>query len=180
VRCLRPSLRRRNAVALRIDDRTRQPGSKRVNAQQDLQRHTWLDLAGVTRPAVIRQVEPWYPATGDSHLARRAKRLQAALGTRGRTLFVLGEPTDAELARWVTSDLAPAGSAALLLTGDAALAERLSAAEPDRRAAATDEELTALPNARFCYETLWPALQWRARSWRVAFHQRGLASRCGR
>ena len=160
-----------NAVALTgLDDRTRGSlGRSVVNAASGTFSGgtLWLDLAGVApRLTVIRQVERQLgiPRTGDPHLARRVKKLQASLATRGRALFVLAEPADAELARWVTSDLAPAGSAALLLTGDAALAERLSAAEPDRRAAATDEELTALPDARFCYETLWPALQWRARS----------------
>ena len=58
----------------------------------------------------------------------------------------------------------PGGASALLLTGDSSLAERLSAAEPGQRAPATGDELAPGPDARFCYETLSPALQWRVRS----------------
>ena len=160
-----------NAVALAgLDDRTRSAlGRSVANATNGAFRGgtLWLDLAGVTpRLTVIRQVERQLgiARSGDPDLARRVRRLHAALAARGRALFVLAEPTDAGLAQWVVSDLMQRGASALLLTGDPSLAERLSAAEPRQRGHAAGDEPAAGPDARFSYETLWPALQWRVRS----------------
>ena len=103
-----------NAVSLRAeDDRTRAALARSaVEACGDLfpAGAIWLDMQGGVLPlTVLRQAERQVgiAASGDVDLDRRTRAIQRRLQNRGRALFILGEPQDDDLARWVVNTLIP-------------------------------------------------------------------------
>ncbi len=133
----------------------------------------WLDLQNVApRLTAIRQggVGTRRGALGGPGFGAARPRRPAAAERSGRALLVLAEPTEAGIAEWVLAELAAGDTGVLLLTGSGELAGRLGAVSVpslergDRGMSAAGEDSAALPDARFAYDSLPPAMQWRFRA----------------